>query len=177
MLSSPFCLASFDSLLNVACVPVLRYRIGKGKGGIPKYMRCPAELSSFVCLAGGSIPLGRPRGRRLYWRFRAFAVSSVHSNAPNGRSRRTDSRIICRSRSDVTALTLSTQSVPRGTVPGSSRIGAGIGAASQRRLDHGHSSARPTSPARSGLRSMYRKIANKCSSSWIENTLNRPCQT
>jgi hypothetical protein len=76
--------------------------------------------------------------------FRAFAASIVHPDVPNGRSRRTDSRMISSSTLVVAALTPSIQSVPRGAGACSNHSGACSGAESRRRLDHAHSSARPT---------------------------------
>ncbi len=78
--------------------------------------------------------------------------------------------MIARSMLAVTAITPSTHKVPRGTVPGSSRTGPCSGAVSQRKLDHGHASDRSTSPARRGLRSMYRRTARRCSSSCAWNS-------
>jgi hypothetical protein len=48
---------------------------------------------------------GRPRGRRLCSKPRARAVSSIHEDDPNCRSRRTDSRSRSNSTSAVAALT------------------------------------------------------------------------
>jgi hypothetical protein len=108
----------------------------------------------FLPSAPGSLHRGLPRGRRLYSKFRAFTVSIVHPDVPFGRSRRTDSRMATRSMSPVNALMPSNQSVPRGIVPDSSGTGDGADAESRRRLDHDHFSARPTSPACNGLRSI-----------------------
>ena len=72
--------------------------------------------------------------------------------------------MICVSTSDVTALMPSTQSVPRGTVPGSSRTGACAGDESQRRLDH-----------RIGVRTLDSAIRsrNASKSSGLRNTVDR----
>jgi hypothetical protein len=66
-----------------------------------------------------------------------MAVSTVHAGDPNGRSRRIDSLTVSSSTSALAALTLSTHSLPRGSVPGSSQTGERYRAKSERRLDRG----------------------------------------
>jgi hypothetical protein len=130
------------------------------------------------CLAGAeSVGLGRPRRRRLYSRPRTRAVAIVHAADPKGWPRRTHLRIRSTSASVVAAFTSSTRSLPRGTVPGSSRRGDRSEDASHGKLVHRQASARSTNPARSGLRSIYLSTASRCTSSSIGNDLNRPCHT
>jgi hypothetical protein len=94
---------------------------------------------------------GRPSGRRLDSKPSRWAVNSCHGSVPNGRPRRKLSRRDSTSASVCGWLTHCRQLDGRATGPGWS---FGQPARGVETLDHFQSSARSTSPARSGLRSI-----------------------
>ena len=95
---------------------------------------------------------GRPCGRTAGG-FNADSIRAVHGSQPKGRPCRRQCRRAATSAGVCAWFTHVSQSSRRGTGQGANAISGESGVAVCPRLDHGQSSARVTSPHRSGLRS------------------------
>ena len=109
-------------------------------------------------------PLGRQRGRIVASSPNRFAMRRTQLSSPKGRPRCTLRRSASNSTAVCGRFTSVTQCRGRSIVHALSQVVSFESPCVRRHpLDHGQSSARPTSFARSALRSTYRATVKECS--------------